>query len=347
MITIFFLLFMFLSIIYMIDPKNNKLTTIMYVFAGIVLILVAGLREKGVDNDYYVYRNFWMTSRLKGDVEYSFYLIRIFTKEYLNLSFQYLIFIFAVLGVSVKLIAIRKLTPLIWASLLIYFSHYYILHEFTQIRIGVATGFVLLSLYYQSDKKYILFLICAGLAVFFHQSCTIVFLFILLKNQKKNFWIYYYVIPFGYLLYFFNTYLNISIPVPGLQDKIDLYTDATESGFLKDTKINPFNSLLLVRIIIFYIMIFYNKKISEHLPSYYLLMKVYAFSIFSFLFLSKIPVFSFRIQELLGVVEIILIPSLLYVFSKHFKITGKIVVWGIALCLLLLDIYYNKYILTS
>ena len=346
-ILLFFLLFALISVIYVFDFKNTIVKNIVIIGISIILILVAGLREKGMDSDYYVYRNFWRTRKLLGNVEYSFYILRNFIKNTLALDFQSLLLVFAFLGVSVKVSAIRLVSPVLWGSMLIYFSHYFILHEFTQIRIGVATGFVLFSIYFLSGKKYILYFIFALLAIFFHQSCVVVLLFPLIKNARTNILVFTLLIPLGYILYFLNTYFNVNIPIPGLQDKIDLYEEATESGFLKDSKINAFNALFLIRVFIFYVLFFYSKKISPFFPGFYIFFKVYALSLFSFLFLSKIPVFSFRIQELLGVVEILLIPSIIFLFSNKFSWIGKLSVWIISLAFLLLNIFYVKLIIVK
>lgn len=312
--------------------------------SGVILIAFAGFRGKDDGQDYYVYKDLWMTHKLKGYVEYSFLLIRDFVKGNLGLGFQYLLLIYAVLGVTVKLIAIRKVAPIITGSLLVYFSHYFLLHEFTQIRIGVATGFLMLSLYYLIKKKYIFFFIFAGIAIFFHQSTFFIILFPLLMNSEKNIKYYYWVIPVGYFLYFFNTYSGFTIPIPGIQEKIDIYDKATKSGFLKETKINVFNVVFLIRISVFYILLFYSKKILPHFNGIYLLIKIYSLSLFSFLFLAKIPVFAFRVQELLGVVEIILIPCLVFIFSEKYRYLGISLVCAIALGVFLLDIYYVELI---
>lgn len=344
MISLFFALFIVSTILYFINIKNKTLVNGVLLICALTLILVAGLRERGFDKDYFIYKAFWMTTKLRGNVEYSFYLIRNFLKNDLGLKFQYILLVYAVLGVTLKLIAIKKLSPLIWGSLLIYISNYYILHEFTQIRIGVATGFLLLSLIYLADKKFVFFSIFACLAVFFHQSCFLVVIFPLFVNSEKNIKFYYFAVPIGYFFYFFNTVLDIKLPIPSLQEKIDFYEVATESGFMKEEKINVFNALFLIRVLILNVLLYYSKKISEYFPNIYLLVKLYAISLFSFVFLSKIPVFAYRIQELLGVVEIIIIPCIIYIFPKQFKILGMISVFAIALVFFLMNVYFVKLI---
>lgn len=342
MLSVFVIVFIFFTILFIINVKDKNVTNFIFIICGLILILIAGLRDKGLDNDYFIYRGYWMTNNLQDTVENSFIIIRNFLRNNIGLKFQSLLIFYAIIGVSLKLLAIRKLSPLIWGSLLIYFSHYFMLHEFTQIRIGAATGFLLIALWYLADKKYIYFYIFAFIAIFFHQSCFFIIFFPLFSNTDKNLKIFYLIIPFGYLLYFFNTYLNISIPIPYLQDRVDIYEEATKSGFLKDEKTNVFNVLFLLRIFLIYIILLFSKKISEHFSNVYLLAKIYVLSLFVFLFFSKIPVFAFRTQELLGVVEIILIPSLIFIFPKKFKYLGLMAVWFIALIFFLMDIFYVK-----
>lgn len=345
MLSVFVIVFIFFTILFIINVKDKNVTNFIFIICGLILILIAGLRDKGLDNDYEVYHDFWATNNIQGTVEYSFYIIKVIIKSKLGLNFQYFLLAYAFLGVCMKLIAIKKLSPFLWGSLLIYFSHYFILHEFTQIRIGVATGFLLLSIFYLAEKKYWLYSFFAFLAIFFHQTCIIVLIFPFITNNKSTLWVFCLLIPFGYVLYFLNTYLSISIPIPGLQDKVELYEQATKSGFLKDSKINAFNAVFLFRIIIFYMVFFYTKRLSVYFPKIYIFLKIYALSLFSFLFLSKIPVFAFRIQELLGVVEIIIIPLIIFIFPSRFRWLGKISVVVTALILFMIDVFYNEYIL--
>ncbi|RRQ45333.1 EpsG family protein [Chryseobacterium sp. SC28] len=347
MVILLFFIFALISIFYIVPPKNKTINNVVTVFLVIILILVAGLRGKNVDSDYYVYYDNWRTINMRDDLEYSFILIKKIIKSYLNLDFTYLLLTYATLGVSTKVIGIKKLSPLFYGSLLIYFSHYFVLHEMTQIRIGVATGFILIAINYLIKKNYYLFLLFMGIAIFFHQTSTIALLIIFFSNSKRNMLSFILLIPLGYVIYFSNSYLNIAVPLPFFQDKIETYKEATESGFLKDSEINVFNALFLLRILVFYTLILFRKEISKQFSAFYYLMKVYSVSLFTFLFLSDVPVFAFRIQELFGVVEIMLFPSLIFIFPTRFRWVGKTTVWFLALVLLLLDIYYNKYILTS
>ncbi|MCU7615074.1 EpsG family protein [Chryseobacterium sp. GMJ5] len=342
MILLLFILFTIVSIFFIIDTKNKVVSISIIIVLAILLILTAGFRDKDIDNDYYIYFDKWRTNNMKADVEYSFILIKDIIKNHFNLSFIYLLLTYATLGVVAKLHGIKKLSPFLYGSILIYLSHYYILHEITQIRIGVATGFLLISFYYKSKNDYVNFFVFMIIAIFFHQSSSMALFLILVNNTKKNLKPYLFLVPAGYLLYFSNTYFNLSIPIPYFQSKIEVYKEATEAGFIEDSTINVFNILFLLRIAILYLLVYFEDRISIHLPSFFFLIKTYAISLFTFLFFSDIPVFAFRIQELFGVVEIILFPSIIFIFSARFMWIGKLIVWCLALGLLLIDIYYIK-----
>lgn len=306
------------------------------------MVLFAGFRVPYLDKDYGVYKFLWQLKSVKEYAEISFVVIKYTVKDLLKLKFSALLLLYAFIGVGVKIYGIRKISPFVFSSLLLYFSHYFLLHEMTQIRIGVATGFMLIAVYYLMKKDYYAYYSLALCAVCFHYSASLCLLFPLLKNDSKTIKVYALLVPIGYVLFFFSTYLDISIPIPFVGDKVEVYKEATKSGFLKDSEINVFNVLFLIRISIWYLMFYFRERISEHYNGFYLLLKIYALSLFSFLFLANIPVFAFRVQELLGVVELILIPLIIYLFNEKYSKLGRFAVFLLASVFFVFDLYFNK-----
>lgn len=340
MIALLFLLFFIIACLSIIPFKIIQVRDVIFFLLSIILIFVAGLRDSDVANDYGVYLNYWSYREIKEQVELSFVLLVNILKNDLGLSSVYLFIVYAILGVGTKMYAIKKLSINVFLAALIYLSHYYILHEMTQIRIGTATGFLLIALYFKLQKKYFGFAAFFILAVFFHYSAAIGIVILLLNN--KNIKYFYYVIPLGYILYLLNSKLNISIPIPYFQDKIDVYNEMKKYGMNDSDKINVFNFVFLTRILILYFLFYKAKSISKYNENIYVYIKIYTLSLFSFLFLADIPAFSFRISELFGVVEIILFPLIVYAFRNKFL--GTMIVISIALAFICIDIYYNNYI---
>lgn len=338
MIVLIFLIFALILYISFFPIKVRRIEDIILITLGIILIFVAGLRADDVTNDYNVYLKFWQQRNLKGDVEFSFVWIKDFLKNYLHLPPQYLFLTFAALGVSSKFIAIRKLAAYPFLALLVYLSHYYILHELTQIRIGVASGFFLLAIYFKIKNNIKLTILFLCLSVVFHYSAAVGFIILFLNDKKRVF--YLMLIPIGYLLYFLNNQLSITIPIPYIQEKMEIYDEMKKYGV--GDEINVFNFVFLSRILILYFLFYKAKVIAEFIPHIYVFLKIYTISIFSFLLLSGNAVYSFRIQEFFGIIEIVLIPTIVFAYKK--KIMGKLLVIGIAFSFILIDIYYNEFI---
>lgn len=337
--TVFFIFFVVLFISFF-PIKFRVINNTIIIAVGLVLILIAGLRDNDVASDYSVYMMFWQQRDLTGLVEQSFIWIRQLLKDDLSLPSIYLFLVYAIIGVGTKIYAINKISPYPFLCILVYIGHYYILHDLTQIRIGAGAGFFLIAIYYKTQQNLRLTILFLCIATFFHYSAAVGFILLFLNNKSVKF--YYFLIPLGYLLYFFNTQVEFNIPIPYIQQKIDIYKEMKKYGLNKSDEINLFNFVLLARILIVYFLFYCSKKISQHYEYIYLFVKIYCISLFAFVFLADNPSFSFRIQEFLGIIEIVLIPLLAFAFTRRFW--GKLLVVSIAFTFICIDIFYNNYI---
>ncbi len=94
--------------------------------------------------------------------------------------------LYAILGVSLKLVGIRKLSSLTFQVLFLYFCKLYLLNELTQIRIGVAIGLIFIAIYFLQKEKYWQFAGLVALAAFFHLSALMMFILPLFKRWEAN-----------------------------------------------------------------------------------------------------------------------------------------------------------------
>ncbi len=301
--------------------------------------MVAGLRPDNVTNDYSIYLLYWYEKSIEEIVEISFIQIKHILKNVLNLEPVYLFLVYAILGVSSKIYAIRLLSKNIFLCILIYFCHFYILHELTQIRVGVATGFFLIGVYYLEKRNLCKFLFAITLATYFHYSAFVAFPLWFVYNNNNKLKYYTLLVPLGYIIYYIGGSLIVNIPIPYIQQKIQIYTLA-EQNSNKEGELNLFSAIYLFRIVIFFVLYFFTEKIVVQQKYIYLFLKIYAISLFSFTALATIPSFSFRIQQLFGVVEIFLIASIVYIFNN--KYIGVLSVIIIAFIFLLINLYINK-----
>ena len=142
---------------------------IFYAFITLFLILIAGFREIGVSVDDLNYLNIYNSANrgnVYKDIAFVF-LSRTFP------SFQLLVLFMAILSISLKgLFFINKLKYL-GLGFLLYYTSYYFLHDFVQIRAAIASGLLLWIIYFSAERRLFLFILLCVLAVSFHLSALI------------------------------------------------------------------------------------------------------------------------------------------------------------------------------
>jgi hypothetical protein len=322
------------------------------IISAIILCCVATFRSEGVDKDSSGYIMLYnKTIPIKYYIDSSeelfrqdpaFTIISSIVKYSLNDKVILLFMFFAVLGVFLKVIAIKQLSSFWLLSVLIYFSSYFILHEMTQIRIGVATGFLILSIPSIKDRKLAKFLSFVFLAALFHYS-SLIFLPLYLVNPTKISIKKYLIIMITPM---FFPIANISIhkifAVLGkynpLTQRYFIYINLQSQGIIEKT--NTFNVLILFNIIICFMLILKWKSLYEKNPYAVVLIKVYVLSIVLFYLFHDVGAFAFRFFEIFNVVQIIVIPFVIHFFRK-----GHIATIGVIICaagLLSFNLFYAK-----
>jgi len=317
------------------------LSSFLYWTTALILILIAGLRPIGLDRDSIAYAKYFQSTVDADflDKEPAFWIIKGFNDIFFFGNIHTFFLIFATLGVSIKFLAIKRLSKVPLLSLIVYLSLYFILHEMTQIRAGVAAGLFLLSIPDIYDRNFRKFIIKFLLAFSFHYSAIVMLPLYFLNPKKLN--IIYFLLPIvGFILAIFNLLLffllNFSHMLPNfLAYKINIYLDLLKLG--KHSEINIINvyySFLLFTIY-FCFFLYVKNKIKNNYDI--LFIKTLTISLFSFYFFSDVPVFAFRISESLNIVVIIFLPNLIFYFKQK----------KLILSLMILFLLYMFYKLTS
>jgi hypothetical protein len=276
MILLLISIFVLFSIVALFPTNDNDGYKLLFLLFGIILFFTAAFRGDG-DFDYsgYVY----MLNRTDSfTVEPTFILFSYIINEFLDGNAIYLFVFYAILGVYFKLLAIKQLTELWFLSLVIYVSNYFILHEMTQIRGGVASGLLLLCIKPLYERNLKMFLFLCALAFSFHFSAIIFLPLWFLGNQPKKKWLFW-AVPFSYVLYFAGINLIIEIPIPGIQEKILMYQKLRELDPTDVVQTNVFNFVFLAKVAIFYFLLYKYDLIHSHNKFFPILMKVYCFSL--------------------------------------------------------------------
>ncbi|MEG4931347.1 EpsG family protein [Microcoleus sp. F10-B2] len=295
--------------------KDSRVSTALAVLSALGLVLFAGLREIGIDQDSYGYLLYYNLSdgRMSLSAEPTFVLMaRIVRFISEDSGFRVLLVFYAFLGVLIKMWAISKISENFWLAFLTYFSYFFFLHEFTQIRAGVASGLVLLSLYWVYHRNLRMFLVIIAIASVFHFSALVALPIYLLRN---NFNLYIKImiaiaIPLGLLFRGINFNFALVLPSELIASKIEVYTKLSESA---DLRLNIFNLFYLVKYVLLYLLLIFSDRIARRAKYFPLMLQMYALSMFFYIALSFNTAFAMRISEIFGVVEVVLIPTLIYI----------------------------------
>jgi EpsG family len=309
---------------------NNKNKNFIVIILIIVLSLFAGTRSKKVDVDYNVYVDLF-NEGVANFSNFQFFsvgepctyiipnIINLFTENYIVIS----IFIFAILGVSLKILTLKKYN-FFFLGLMLYTSNLYLIQEMTTIRAGIASGIFLLSIndiLEGRDKKVFYKMI---LAICFHYS-SIIFVLIWIILRKKLIFKYYFI---GIILSIIIALTKINLLTLFMLDKVfpkvEIYLRALEIESVGE--LNVFNFRILIAIFIAILLLIYSHKFKEN-KLFNILIRIHLLSIMIFFVFSQTNmVFSLRLFEMISVIQIVLYPMIIFIFNKKVNFIGSFIV---------------------
>lgn len=292
----------------------------LYILMGFVMVLIAGLREIGLDPDSanyeYSFQHYYQSSEM-GMVEPSFTLISAVLNVFTD-NVHLLFLVYALLGVTIKLYAFKKNLQCIFVPMMLYISFYFVLHEMTQIRAGVVSALFLLAVYHiaKKEKRKALLLIIVG--SFFHYSSLALLPTLMFGNKnlnrKENIMIAL-LIPLSYLIYFGGISMLLNTDIPLIGNKLAIYQQAMEKGKMT-VNINVFDPVHLVSVMLFYYTLYFRKTITAFNENYNVVIKIVALGLFLHTSLAFLPVLALRISQLYCIVNIFLFSGIVYTFKQ-------------------------------
>ena len=342
---IYWLIFIELSVAGTLEFNKCRYKSIisaLFIFNIIIFILFATFKDSELVADAPTYIN-----ALNGKeiiLEPTFNLFAGFINDFLNGNPIWLFFIYSLISIITKGLSISELSPFVLLSLLIWFSDFYPLHELAQIRVAAAGGIFLLSLkslYQHNFKHYLLWCI---LACLFHFSAILMlFLWPLSRNKiNKVFWLTIslssFIIAFiGIDIAYCMTYL----PIEGITQKYEAY-QAIQQG-MNETKL--FSPLIIGKYLILLLMLWKSNLLYDKNRYVYLFLKIMFISVIARSLLASNLAIAQRISEFFSVVEILLFPLVMYLFSSK-KLAYSFLLF-IAVGLASVRIFSNNLIMTS
>lgn len=347
---VIFILFAVLAVEY----EFKAITNINFVLSvlAIFLALFIGLRDIPVSRDYESYLKTFNVVIHGGSndgqgvlplFEPGFTLIVIACYKLFDSNQAIAVMlVFGTISIALKIFVFRKISfnPLL--VLLLYYSHFFLIQEMTQIRYGMACSLFFLALYYYLQDKKLITLFFIFLAVLFHNSAIIFPFLFLLRKDKLNKWLFVGMLVSAVILGLARIpFLSLVVPVVDLNtvsSKLTTYAEFAEKGYYEKVRffnvINAINILLTASILFLYIK---NKIEDERLV---LFLKINIFSIFIFGLLIDVPSIATRTSEIFGAVSPLLFAygARLFPFGK-FNIFILIVV---AALYLYVNIFYGN-----
>jgi len=349
----YYLIFFLLLLLALAEQLFKKLPFIFGAFIVFCLILLSGLRGDDVSRDYTNYtvmfdetgsiKSYFINYGTNLFFEPLFYItVSLFKSIFGEFYFPIFLF-FACFGIALKATGIFKFSPYPYLSLLLYFPSIFFLHDMTQIRIGLAGGIFLFlalpSLLKNNQRgKYIFYCL---LATLFHYSCLLylglLFVNRISFNKKKYLLLLVFCLLISILRIDF-THIIARMPFGAISMKMDMYNSILE--FTEEVKVNIFNVLFVLKLIFGLMLLFVTKRFDDN--NTILFVKMYFISLCTFLFFSGTAMLAFRVSEVFGLIEFIVLVYLLKSFRLRVIPFGLLVMFACGYFFMAL--YITKYI---
>lgn len=318
-----------------LSNSRNGVVLFVFIVITVFLIVISGFRPVGFDNDSLAYQSA-VSSILDGQYdikEPTFILLAWLDGFVFNNNIAILFITYALIAITIKMVAIYKYSQVPLMSLVIYLCMYFTLHDLTQIRVGAAAAFFLLAIPDLTERKIKPYLIKISIACAFHFSCIILFPLILFSNKRLNIKIYF-LMPFfalaavllvqnmdAMLIYFFSYF-----PGP-LGTKAIGYINNLNLGRFDNVNVFSKFSLCVFSFFIIYAvaLIKYRKPPKEDVIYF----KIMSVMLVVFYVFSSVPVLASRTFELFGVSLILSLPSLTLKIKQKYFMGCVFIVWAI------------------
>ncbi len=311
---VYFVLLSIIAIEYELKPFQSERLLLLIVFA---IALLAGLRSQDVSRDYQQYQFAFdsINDFIQDDsgryftvFEPGFVGIVLLFRLFFVYNYGVAIFLFfAFTSTAAKIYSIYKYSINPYLVILLLFSHYFILQEMTQIRIGFASAVFMVALnsYFKNNYKTYILLISA--ATIFHYSAIFYLLIFFFNKTTFNKVFYGFFLGIAILLGFLKLplfgFIETLFLAGGSTGKLNTYADVIQYNLID--QINVFNLITLFNIgNCFYLI--YVVPCEHFLKNKYLtlFLKLNILSIFTLCLFSGVPLVAFRISDLFGILSI-------------------------------------------
>src|SRR5690606_27755828 len=219
--------------------QNQAIRLTVYIFYCLLLVLFAGLRAVGVDNDGASYEEVlqiagntpWIdlvTGNYSEAMERGYLLLnKLIYVLGGDIRVVFLIMAFATGLVNYSLIFARS--PFPFCSLFIYVCFFYYYRDFTQIRYALSAALGMWSIFYFIDKNYIKSAVIIALASLIHGAVLVVPVLFVAYALCRNYLVYCMLPVLGLIGSFFNP-VEYLLTIGGLPPTLARYAEMADLG---------------------------------------------------------------------------------------------------------------------
>ena len=255
--------------------KDRHIQFAFFSLQCLVLMLFAGLRAVGIDNDSLNYWNEFQLARnlswadlvmgnYPSSIERGYMLFNKLVSS-AGMGIHSVFMTMAVVTGLVNYTLIFKKSPYPFTSLVIYVGFFFFYRDFTQIRYALAAGIGVWAIFLFLEQKYWQSLVLVLAFSFVHSSVLVVLLFALAFIVVKN-RVVYFILPFIGLLGGFLSPIILIFNFVGLPETLARYVLANE--FVRGGYVISFVAqLVMLGFLIFWksLLDYYPKRIIEGL----------------------------------------------------------------------------------
>lgn len=346
---IIYTIFIFVILAICIAGENMEDTKkrFLIVFIGFFMALFTGLRGPGVDVDYpmlsgyfkIIYPikelftnpvHFFSVKKIEPMFLVTASIIKALFKSN---AFNIFLLLIAFFSVFFKTIAIQKYSNAFLYSLFIYCCNYFLLHDITQVRAGLALGIVMMSFEPLVERNFKKFAGIIIIATLFHYSAIIFMPLYFLSTKKINGPFYIGIMIVSFVLCVLKidpASLLLKFDFGVYSQKVVIYR---QMQAWQKTHINLFNLPVIFHILLSFFFIYFKEELAKNTKYGIIFLKMNIISICLFYLFSGLVAFAFRLYEALNIVQIFLIPYMLYVIKPKWLAQLIIILIGLGLYL--------------
>jgi hypothetical protein len=202
----------------------------------------------------------------------------------------------------------------------------------TQIRQGIASAMLLLAVVEIERKDFFKFMLFILFGTFFHYSALIFIPFYFLNTIRLNKKAFYTILLIPQILYLLKVNIItilLLLRIGIISEKLNNYNELLDAGLF--TEINVYNAVVIIQLVFCAFLIWKSSFLQTRNKYAILLIKIYTFALGSWVLFYSIPVLAFRVSGFLEIVEIILVPFMLYYIEERPIAIAFVLLFGFGL----------------